>query len=78
VLDDEGVPRFELLQRFQRDRKGELRYFVFDLLYLNGEDLTGFPWYAGERFLKGLLPKEGPIRFSDAMEEHGIEFSEPY
>jgi bifunctional non-homologous end joining protein LigD len=24
--------------------------------------------------LKGLLPKEGPIRFSDAIEEHGIEF----
>jgi bifunctional non-homologous end joining protein LigD len=32
VLDDEGVPRFELLQRFQSDRKGELTYFVFDLL----------------------------------------------
>ena len=49
VLDDEGIPRFGLLQRFQSNRKGELRYFVFDLLYLNGEDLMRFPWYAGER-----------------------------
>jgi bifunctional non-homologous end joining protein LigD len=24
VLDEQGVPRFELLQRFQSDRKGEL------------------------------------------------------
>ena len=37
VLDSEGIPRFELLQRFQSDRKGELIYIVFDLLYLNGE-----------------------------------------
>jgi bifunctional non-homologous end joining protein LigD len=49
VLDSDGIPRFELLQRFQRNRKGELRYFVFDLLYLNGEDLMRVPWYAGER-----------------------------
>jgi ATP-dependent DNA ligase len=40
VLDEQGVPRFELLQRFQRDRKGALIYYVFDLFYLNGADLT--------------------------------------
>jgi hypothetical protein len=34
VLDEQGVSRFELLQRFQRDRKGALIYYVFDLLYL--------------------------------------------
>jgi ATP-dependent DNA ligase len=38
-LDADGIPRFGLLQRFQRDRDGTLMYLVFDLLYLNGEDL---------------------------------------
>ena len=43
MLDEQGVSRFELLQRFQRDRKGALIYYVFDLLYLNGADLTDVP-----------------------------------
>jgi bifunctional non-homologous end joining protein LigD len=38
ALDAEGIPRFGLLQRFQRDRTGTLSYLVFDLLYLDGED----------------------------------------
>jgi ATP-dependent DNA ligase len=47
-----------MLQRFQRDQKGALIYFVFDLLYLNGEDLTGVPLVRRREILKGLLPKE--------------------
>jgi bifunctional non-homologous end joining protein LigD len=43
VLDDEGIPRFELLQRFQSDHSGVFMYLVFDLLYLNGDDLMGLP-----------------------------------
>jgi hypothetical protein len=71
VLDAEDVPRFELLQRFQRDRSGALMYLVFDLLYLNGEDLMGLPLVRRREILKKLLPKEGPIRFSEAIEGRG-------
>jgi bifunctional non-homologous end joining protein LigD len=59
---------------FRSERKGELMYFVFDLLYLNGEDLMRVPLVHRREILKGLLPKEGPIRFSDAIEGHGKEF----
>jgi ATP-dependent DNA ligase len=59
VLDEQGVPRFELLQRFQRDQKGALIYFVFDLLYLNGEDLTGVPPGTQARDLEGALAEGG-------------------
>ena len=31
ALDAEGIPRFGLLQRYQRDRSGTLMYLVFDL-----------------------------------------------
>jgi bifunctional non-homologous end joining protein LigD len=72
VLDGEGIPRFGFLQRFQRDQKGTLMYLVFDLLYLNGEDLMGIPLVRRREILKKLLPKEGPIRFSDAIEGRGI------
>jgi bifunctional non-homologous end joining protein LigD len=74
VLDSEGIPRFELLQRFQSDRKGELLFFVFDLLYLNGEDLMQVPLVGRRELLKQLLPNDGLVRFSDAVEEQGKEF----
>ena len=49
ALDSEGIPRFGLLQRFQRDRSGTLMYLVFDLLYLNRENLWNSRWCAGAR-----------------------------
>jgi bifunctional non-homologous end joining protein LigD len=74
ALDSEGISRFGLLQRFQRDRIGTLMYLVFDMLYLDGEDLTDLPSVRRREILKKLLPKEGFIRFSDAIESLGIEF----
>jgi bifunctional non-homologous end joining protein LigD len=74
VLDELGVPRFELLQRFQRDGKGALIYYVFDLLCLNGENLISVPLVRRRETLGRLVPKEGPIRFSQAIDEQGIEF----
>jgi len=74
ALDADGIPRFGLLQRFQRDRSGTLMYLVFDLLYLNGEDLMDLPLVRRREILRKLLPKEGSIRFSDAIEGRGIEF----
>ncbi len=40
VLDDDGKPRFELIQRHER----QAMYFVFDLLHLAGHDTTGLPY----------------------------------
>ena len=38
AVDQDGIPRFELLQRFQRKPQGTLIYYVFDLPYLDGKD----------------------------------------
>ena len=40
VLDDDGKPRFELIQRHER----QATFFVFDLLHLAGHDTTGLPY----------------------------------
>ena len=61
ALDADGIPRFGLLQRFQRDRSGTLLYLVFDLLYLNGEDLMDLPLVRRLKILKKLLPKRDPF-----------------
>ncbi len=38
-------------------------YMVFDLLYLNGEDLMRIPLVRRREILKGLLPKDGRMRY---------------
>jgi len=73
VIDEEGIPRFELVQRIQQKPPGELIYFTFDLLYRNGEDLTGVALVRRREILSQLVPKEGPIRFSQAIEGRGTD-----
>src|SRR5439155_15476348 len=41
VEDEHGVSHFQLLQNYQKTGKGPLKYYVFDLLYLDKYDLTG-------------------------------------
>ena len=66
ALDDEGRSSFQLLQALELEgRKSPVRFYVFDLLQLDGKSLIKFP--LGQR--KELLAKlcEGvadPIRFS--------------
>ena len=50
-------------------------YLVFDLPYLNGEDLMSLPLVRRREILKKLLPKERPIRFSDAIEGRRIPYT---
>jgi bifunctional non-homologous end joining protein LigD len=76
VLDSDGIPRFELLQRFQRNRKGELRYFVFDLLYLNGEDLVRVPLVRRREILKGSCRRRVESDSAMPLKGTGKSFSE--
>src|SRR5690606_29148512 len=36
VVDEKGIPDFHKLQNYGEDTEGELRYYVFDMLFLNG------------------------------------------
>ena len=48
VLDENNIPRFELLQRGD----GAVTYVVFDLLELDGMDATGLPYEQRRRLLR--------------------------
>ncbi|HAH26230.1 MAG TPA: DNA ligase D [Prolixibacteraceae bacterium] len=43
VEDSKGISDFQLLQNYRTTREGKLKYYVFDLLYLNGHWVTDFP-----------------------------------
>lgn len=66
-LDTEGRSNFQLLQNALKDHKSShLIYYVFDLLSLDGKDLTSLPLMARKERLEKLVEGLGPhIRYSE-------------
>jgi len=71
AVDPKGRPAFQLLQSYQMAgaRKPPLLYYVFDLLNLNGKDLTSLPLLK-RKSLAEMLVKDLPekIRFSAILD----------
>jgi bifunctional non-homologous end joining protein LigD len=58
ALDEKGVPNFADLQQALSDQKtGDLVFFVFDLLFLQGEDLRAAPLSTRKEMLARLIAK---------------------
>lgn len=74
VVDKEGRSRFQLLQQYQKNQHGNLRYFVFDLLWHQGQDLQKQPLFERKQKLEKILPPLKFIQYSEHIEEKGIEF----
>jgi bifunctional non-homologous end joining protein LigD len=74
VVDDQGRSDFQKLQHYQDPGSGPLIYYVFDLLYFQGHDLTGLPLLRRKELLKKVLPSSPKIRFSDHVAQEGILF----
>ena len=41
ALDKDGIPRFQLLQQWQKRPSAPVVFFLFDLLWYDGRDITG-------------------------------------
>jgi bifunctional non-homologous end joining protein LigD len=74
VADDQGRPDFQMLQHYQGSGSGHLLYYVFDLLYFEGHDLTNLPLLRRKELLKKILPTSPKIRFSDHVWKEGVLF----
>ena len=71
VLDERGRSSFQLLQQLGASRRG-LAYFAFDLLALDGEDLTPLPLEERKRRLEKLIGRrEGVIRYTPHFDIDG-------
>ena len=76
VLDAAGVSSFQSLQNaFGEQKTGGVLYFVFDLLYLDGYDLTGARLEQRKELLASQLTKlrsrKNNIRLSDHLKGSG-------
>jgi bifunctional non-homologous end joining protein LigD len=74
VVDDQGHPDFQVLQDYKKKGRGHLLYYVFDLLYFQGHDLTGLPLLRRKDLLKKILPSSPNIKFSDHVSKEGVLF----
>jgi len=74
VVDDHGRPDFQKLQNYRASRAGRLVYYVFDLPWFRGHDLTKLPLIKRKGLLQALLPNLPEIKFSDHVREEGRLF----
>ena len=80
VLLPDGRTSFQALQSLGGGiGEGTLVYYVFDLLHLEGRDLTGLPVLERKALLRELLDRfgageEARVRFSDHVRGRGREF----
>jgi bifunctional non-homologous end joining protein LigD len=74
VQDENGRVIFQDLQNFQNTPTEHLYYYVFDILYLNGEDFRDLPLLERKKKLEKLLRNTDPIRYSEHRVEKGIQF----
>ena len=83
VLDGNARPRFGLLQkRGLLQRRADIEraavelpatYFAFDLLGFEDFDLRDLPLTTRKALLQRFVPRAGPVRFADHVEERGDE-----
>lgn len=71
AVDPEGKSRIRLLRNYRTTGKGTLVYYIFDLLYLEGHDLTGLPLIRRKEILRQTLPRLPHLRMSEAIAEDG-------
>jgi bifunctional non-homologous end joining protein LigD len=76
ALDADGRSRFQLLQRALQEPRAELRYFVFDLLHLDGSDLREDPLWSRKQALRELFTRvrrSKTLQFCEHIEGEGGE-----
>jgi bifunctional non-homologous end joining protein LigD len=74
VLNEKGISNFGDLQNWRSEADGELVYYIFDILWYQGKDLTSLPLIQRQAILKEVLPVDDDIRLSKVFKANGIEF----
>lgn len=74
VANENGISDFGKLQNWRSESDGELLFYVFDILWKDGYDLTELPLSERRDILKETLPGHEQIILSEQFDEKGIEF----
>jgi bifunctional non-homologous end joining protein LigD len=73
ALDKDGIPRFQLLQQWQKRPTAPVVYFLFDVLWSNGRDLTGKTVLQRREQLQEIIIPVPGIQVGGYLENRGVE-----
>jgi bifunctional non-homologous end joining protein LigD len=71
ALDQEGVPRFQLLQQWQKRPTAPIVYCLFDLLWSDGRGITGKTAVQRRERLQEIITPVDGIHVVGYVENHG-------
>jgi bifunctional non-homologous end joining protein LigD len=74
VVDKNGQPDFNALQEWRSEADGQLIYYVFDVLWLDGYDLMSVPLSERKQILEKMIPAGSIIRLSENFDTGATEF----
>jgi bifunctional non-homologous end joining protein LigD len=74
VLNEKGLPEFQLLQHYDENRHRPIQYYVFDILSLKGKSTCDLPLIERKKLLEGLIPDNEVIKYSDHIIGKGKAF----
>ena len=76
VINETGNSDFGALQNWRSEADGELFYYIFDILWLDGYDLKSLSLMDRRKILKTLKLPSNNLRISEGFEESGIRLFE--
>jgi bifunctional non-homologous end joining protein LigD len=71
AVDENGIPRFQLLQRFQKQPTAPTLYYVFDVLWSDGADITGKTILERRALLEHIIKPVAGIQLGSYVENEG-------
>ena len=73
ALDKDGVPRFQLLQQWQKRPTAPVVYFLFDVLWSDGRDITAKIVLQRRARLEQIIAPVSGIQVGGYVENRGID-----
>lgn len=74
VVNEQGIPDFSGLQLWRSEDDGQLLYYVFDVLWVEGISVMDLPLEKRRELLKKLIPSNhSHLRISQVIEDNGKE-----
>lgn len=71
AVDENGIPRFQLLQRFQKQPSAPTLYCVFDMLWRDGEDITEKAITERRTLLERIIKPVAGVQLASYAERDG-------
>jgi bifunctional non-homologous end joining protein LigD len=75
VLNNQGKPDFDALQKFNGQHSGVL-YYAFDILWLNGQNLMNLPLIKRKEILSNLVKDNEVIKYSEHFDSGRLLFDQ--